>query len=94
MEILVPMKNSLRIGALIGGFALLSGALSVPAYAQAVVSLQASPKSGYTFKKLDRKCREINHCTRYHNHDRAGNRNSEFREEVRQRKWQLIWMVS
>jgi len=42
MEILVPMKNSLRIGALIGCFALLSGALSVPAYAQAVVSLQAS----------------------------------------------------
>jgi hypothetical protein len=48
MEILVPMKNSLRIGALISCFALLSGALSVRAYAQPYwISESSTPGARY-----------------------------------------------
>src|ERR1700691_4830012 len=48
MEILVPMKNSLRISALISCFALLSGALSVRAYAQPYwISESSTPGARY-----------------------------------------------
>ena len=45
-------------------------------------------------QELDRASGECNQSIHNGDHDRARNRNREFREEVRQRKWQFIWMVS